>query len=587
MSFGVTDQGFNRKLESDIVSSLVQSLAPLFGVDPETADWPQANDPLAQIIFPFSRELGLVWELCEALFHGIDPDQAFGTLLDAMLSANYLQRLEATPSTVVVAISGTQAAVVPAGTKISVAGTGDIFVAVESATITTAVLLRADCLIDSASDIGTAFSFTINGNAISSGALGGSPTVQTIAFLMMKAINASVLVNTVVEAVFTGTATLAVLTVSNSAAYTSTINGVAITYTSDASATEAEIVAGVVAAINAGQSEILAEVSGASIILSPRVPGTDWKLNLTTNLGVTVLDPVGGLSIKASDLVTDFSLVVDSRASVSKRYTPQAYESEASGAIQAPSGTLTAIETPVTGFQAATNFLDATLGQETESDDEARVRRQETLSTGSGHTAAIIAQIQRRVKGIQTVRAYENYTDNPDSEGRPPHSVEVLVEGGADADVAAQVWAMRAAGIQPFGNINADGSVDPDGDGTGITIKDSNGADQVVHFSRPEKKYAFIQAVKTLYSEEDFPEDGDDAIAQALLAFGLTVGIGKDFLIQRFIGPAVNIPGVGSVALQIAVSNDPDDGSPTYGTSNISIGSRQILVFDSSRISVT
>jgi hypothetical protein len=127
--------------------------------------------------------------------------------------------------------------------------------------------------------------------------------------------------------------------------------------------------------------------------------------------------------------------------------------------------------------------------------------------------------------------------------------------------------------------------VDVDGNGTGITIRDSNDTNQVVHFSRPESLYAFIIATKTLYSEEEFQESGDDAIAEALLQYGNSVGIGKDFLIQRFIGPVVSVPGVGSVVLQIAVLSDLGD-TPSYVSTNIAVTPRQVLVFDSSRIQV-
>ena len=587
MSFGVTAQGFNRKLESDINAEIVGDVAPLFGVDPATTDWPNTNSPVAQLIRPFSRQLGIVWELIEACFQSADPAQAFGTLLDALLAYNNIARLEATPTLVVAAISGVQGTSVPAGTRLSVVSSAALFQALAGAVITNASLLRFNVQVASASTIGTPFSMVINGHTVTSAALGGSPTRDTIALKMLTAINADATVSPVVEAVFYGTALISVISVLSLVTYTVTINGLAITYASDASATSQEIVDGLAAAINGAQSELVATgVNSATFTLVHRSTGTDWALALSSTLDVGGLTPIGAFAVKSRNLVATFSGTVDSRMATDKLFSPQTYASVATGPVEAPSGTLSVIETQVTGFQAATNFLDGALGSEVESDDEARIRREDTLSTGSAHTAALLSALNK-LPNVTLSRAYQNILDTTDADGRPGHSVELLVQGGADLTIAQTVWAGRAAGIVPYGNINADGSVNHGGSGSGITIKDSNNLDQVVHFSRPDPKYAFIIAVKTLYSEEEFPVDGNEAIRQALVAYGNAVGIGKDFLIQRFIGPAVGVPGVGSVTLQIAISDDPDDVAPTYGTANIAISPRQVLVFDSSRITVS
>jgi len=587
MTFGVTAQGFNRKLESDINSEIVTEIAPLFGVDPSAENWPNTDSPVSQFIAPFSRQIGIVWELAEIAFQGIDPAQSFGTLLDGLLALNNISRLEAGPTSVKAAISGTEGAVVPAGTRVSVTETEALFEASESATITKAVLLRFDINSASVATIGTPYTVTINGNVVSSGALGGSPTKSSIAYLLQKAINADVLVNALVEAVFYGDVSIQVTTVSNTTAYSVTLNGIVCTYTSDGTATNQEIVDGLVAAINATQESLVATgLTASTFSLAHKTAGSDWSLVYSAGLTIITTTPDGAFAVKSKDLDLEFSGLVDSRMAITKLYTPQVYLSVETGLVEAPSRTLTTIETPVTGFSSVTNFLDGVLGREVESDDEARIRREVTLSTGSAHTQAVLSALNK-ISGVTLSRAYENISDIVDSDGRPGHSCEFMVQGGLDLTVAQIIWAGRAAGITPYGNINADGTVDVDGDGTGITIKDSNNADQVVHFSRPESLYAFITVVKTLYSEEEFPVSGDDAIAQALLDFGNSMGIGKDFLIQRFIGPAVSVPGVGSVVIQIAVSSDPDDPSPTYVSTNIAVTSRQVLVFDTSRITVS
>lgn len=593
MSFGLSSLGFNRMLESDIRQAIVQDVAPLFDVDPNTVDWPNTDTPVSQLISPFSRQLGIVWELLEAAFEGLDPAQAFGTLLDGLLALNNLARLEATSTAVPAAISGTEGTVVPSSNRVSLSGSAALFQAVAAATITKANQIRTNVQVAGVSNIGVAYTVTINGHVISSGALGGSPTRDSIAFQLITAIMANSLVNQVVEAVLFGTATLQVSSVANSTTYSVTLDGTTFSYVSDASATDVEIVNGLVAAISAGGFFAAVALTNNSFSVAPNLAGSDWSLALSARLAVLTLTATGAFAVKSADLVVPFSIDVDSRMAIDKLFTPQAYAAVATGAIEAPAGTLIHIETPLSGLSAVTNFLDGVVGRDVEADDAARVRRQDTLSTGSSQIAAMLSQLNRIV-GVTLARVYENINDNPDAESRPGHSVEALVIGGADADIAAVVWATRSAGIKPFGNVNADGTLDPDGDGTGVTIKDSNGFDQVVHFSRPEPRYAWVYAALTLYSEEDFPAEGLAAVRDAILVFGNSLGIGKDFLLQRFVGPCVNIPGVGRVDLRIAVGVDPDTmpagfpstPSPATWQVDIAVGSRQVLVFDTTRITV-
>jgi uncharacterized phage protein gp47/JayE len=585
MAFGITSAGFVRMLESDVRAAIVAALAPLFDVDPSTAGWPTAESPLSQLVDPFARQLGKVWELAEDIYQGGDPDQASGTSLDALLSLNRLTRLEASPSTVLAALSGTEGTLVPAGTRLSVTGTGELFEALAAATITRLDLIRADVDVATVATIGTQYTVTVNGVIYSSGVLGGGDTRHSIAYKLMRAVADA---QVVVEAVLTGAVTVQISTLANLTAYTVTINGNEYTYTSDSSATNQEVVDGIVAALGSDTAVTALGLTSTTFSITPEVAGVDFSFEITSNLKVSDLTADGAFSLKAADLETSFTLAVDSRLTIDKLYTPQEYESVLTGAIEAPAGTLGTIENPVSGLSTTTNFLDATLGRDVESDDDARLRRQITLATGSASSAAIISRLLRGdIEGVTLVRVYENITDTDDSDGRPGHSVEVLVQGGDDTLVAEGIWETRSSGIKPYGNIDADGDVDPDGSGTGITIKDSNNTDQVIHYSRPESVYAFVTVALTFYSEEDFPVNGNDAVKDAIVAFGNDLGIGKDFIRQRLLTPIYTIPGIADATITIATSDDPDDMSPSYVSANIAIGARQVLVFDTSRITVT
>lgn len=83
---------------------------------------------------------------------------------------------------------------------------------------------------------------------------------------------------------------LIAVTADNNRVYTVTINGVAFAYTSDSTATQAEIVDGLVALINAGSEPVTAIDGGNSLYLRADVAGTDFTLAVTaTYLVATTL----------------------------------------------------------------------------------------------------------------------------------------------------------------------------------------------------------------------------------------------------------------------------------------------------------
>ena len=157
--------------------------------------------------------------------------------------------------------------------------------------------------------------------------------------------------------------------------------------------------------------------------------------------------------------------------------------------------------------------------------------------------------------------------------GRPPKSFEAVVQGGSDANIAETIWLTKPAGIQTYGNTN-------------FTITDSQGDSQVIFFSRATEKFIWVEVVLTLNSQETFPVDGLQLVAQAILNYGNSLGVGVDVLFQRVLSQIFTVPGIASGNLQIAATALATD-TPTYGTSDLTILETEISVFDLSRIFVT
>jgi uncharacterized phage protein gp47/JayE len=244
------------------------------------------------------------------------------------------------------------------------------------------------------------------------------------------------------------------------------------------------------------------------------------------------------------------------------------------GPIAIPINTLTNIVTAVTGWNEVDNFAAGTIGRNAETDAQARVRRRNSLRLlGSSSIAAIEARLLQEIDGIDSAHGFENDTDAIDAEDRPPHSIEFVVEGGLDVDIAELLQDARAAGIQTYGN-------------TEVELTDSQGQPVSIFFSRPESVYIWCNISIELYDEEVFPEDGLAAIGVAVADMGNTLGSGKDVILQRLFTAVYTIPGVGNVVIEAGETATPSVPPVSFSTDNIAIDGREISRFDVSRIEV-
>jgi hypothetical protein len=276
--------------------------------------------------------------------------------------------------------------------------------------------------------------------------------------------------------------------------------------------------------------------------------------------------------------------------------------SEDTGPIGALAYALNEIETPVSGWNAIANPLDAVAGRNQESSAALRVRRDaELASTGNTTKDAIRANILKVNEGSTdpnheqptTVKVFYNDTDFTDANGLPPHSVEVLVQDGTDSDIAQAVWeSIGGGGTVTFGGVTG-------------TALDSENNTQYVKFTRPTEVPVYVGGT-VRYDASEWPAGSDTTVAQAALSALLTYTtdfpIGRDVRTSALNGAMMRGPYAltasgsalvpapeGSPAVPGMLELDPlyIGISGASGTSQISISSRQVAVFDSSRVTLT
>lgn len=336
---------------------------------------------------------------------------------------------------------------------------------------------------------------------------------------------------------------ITIAAVQNSTDYTVTINGVDYTYTSDSDATAEEITQGLDSALSSAPVDVV-ENSGVSIELTSSNIDNSYDFSVTANLSI---DDVG---------------------------VNMPVESEIAGSVIGLAGTINIIETPVSGWLSVDNENDLAVGRDRETDAQLRLRRDLSLSTSAAATIPAIRKELGNVPGVTGVSVTENPNNFVDAAGRPPHSVECVVAGATDLDIANKLWQVHGAGIRTFGN-------------TTVVIQDEEGNDQVVQFSRALPVYIWVRVtINDFYNEEEFPENGEQLIIEKVVSFGNNLEVGEDVIPQRFYCVIYEVPGISDVTVELATSATPAGPPGSYQTTPLTIPPSSKANFNSDRTSV-
>lgn len=245
------------------------------------------------------------------------------------------------------------------------------------------------------------------------------------------------------------------------------------------------------------------------------------------------------------------------------------FQAEEFGPISAVSAGMT-IETPLSGWSSAKAMLDGEVGRAIETDAALRLRRSQLLRAQGAATVEAIAAALADITGV-TAKVYENDTFTTDTEGRPPKSIECVVSGGTDAEIAAAIFASKAAGILTFGFA---------GQIVTEVVVDSQGINHTINFTRPATVDIYIDIAVDV---KGINYEGDAALKAALAADGNTLGLNDDVIVEKMQAAAFGVAGVFDLTSFII---DTTAIPPGTNTVNIPMTLRQQAVFDTARIDV-
>lgn len=182
-----------------------------------------------------------------------------------------------------------------------------------------------------------------------------------------------------------------------------------------------------------------------------------------------------------------------------------------SGPIGAPANALNSIVSGSLGLETINNPSDATLGTETESDSDAKIRRKFTLALQGSQLSEAITSAVNKTLGVHSLFFRENQSNVTtviDGITMVSHSIYLCIDGGSDSDIAASLTKTKGGGCS-YNN----------GPGTNIIAPytDQYSGQLInVKFDRPE----FIQIlVRATIGINQAIEDPQSAVIKAIVDY--------------------------------------------------------------------
>lgn len=181
------------------------------------------------------------------------------------------------------------------------------------------------------------------------------------------------------------------------------------------------------------------------------------------------------------------------------------------GTVYAPSGTLTKIITPIAGWATVTNPVAAIAGSDQETDAALRVRHAASTALDSKSMVDSIYAAIANLPGVSQVVIFENRTGTPmpRSGGTPlpANAIQVVVNGGVDADIASAIFQKASAGVTLIGASSA-------------SVTDSQGVAQLIKFDRPRQISVYNDVILRVSTTASLTSSLVAAIKKAVVDYG-------------------------------------------------------------------
>lgn len=293
--------------------------------------------------------------------------------------------------------------------------------------------------------------------------------------------------------------------------------------------------------------------------------------------GYTITAKNNTLTIEDKTISRSNVLILSDNLTTSSVTVIATFLTEEYGKITLPYGIVTKMVNNVTGFTAVTNLLEPTYGRKQESDIELRQSYiAKSALRSNTMIESIVGELLNNIENVESASGYENDTDYVDSRGLPPHSIEIIVEGGDNSEIAQAILRRKAGGIQTYGSIE-------------VGVPGVYGDTIPVRFNRPDYLYTWLKVV--LHGDKSqLPTNYASLTIQALISDGAEFVAGTNLLTQLLNDGIYDaVAGLTYVEIYTAygTSSTYVPEASDYKQKNIIVTSRQKVLIDEKRIEVS
>ena len=238
------------------------------------------------------------------------------------------------------------------------------------------------------------------------------------------------------------------------------------------------------------------------------------------------------------------------------------FRSEELGAFPINKNTELEPETIILGIDKILNVNDVELGVEIESDQDLRLRFKNSHSLNAINSVDSIQANLLDLDDVKKVKILENNTNVTDDNRVEGHTINAIVDGGLDVEIADIIYRYKGCGVGLQGE-------------TEIKIQADNG-ERLIKFDRPKFKNIFVKM--ELKKFDLFTEIDEQEIKNNLV--NLDFGIGETVYNSRLYSTINKSQGFDILSLKIGI----DSGS--LSANNINVGIREIPRFLANNIEI-
>ena len=288
---------------------------------------------------------------------------------------------------------------------------------------------------------------------------------------------------------------------------------------------------------------------------------------IITNPDFTVRMGEDALHIEAADPTSSNVMVLSENLTTASVGSVITFATVDDGDILIPNGVVTKVVKAVAGLTEVVNVGDHIAGQLAETDVEFRRSYVDKIyNRSSSMLESIKSAILENVQGVLSVAPYENDSNEVDSMGRWPHSVEVVVDGGD----AQQILDKKSGGISSFGSVE-------------VTLPGEYGEPIVVRFNRPTYVKVWFKVGVTLSRNTNPPINYVELIKERILEKVGKLESGESVIPQKF---NLQVSGIDYIDVWMFSTTEDGEMPEEYTQRSVSVSPRERAVTDESRIEV-